>query len=49
MGDGQCAAQLAADAMPAIHVSAGIPGQGSQGETWNTTKTTDNYNYGASG
>ena len=45
---GQYSAQLAAGAMSAIHVSAGISGSGSQSESFsisNSTSTTHNYTY----
>lgn len=47
---GQYAAQLAAGAMSALHVSASVSGQGSQSDSYqrsesNTTNTSHNYNY----
>lgn len=45
---GQYSAQLAAGAMSAMHVSAGVTGQGSQSDTFgisNTTTTTTSHNY----
>lgn len=43
---GQFTAQMAAGLMSAIHVSAGISGTGSQGDTTSRTETTSrNYNY----
>ncbi len=35
--------------MPVIHGRPEFLGKVARGETWNTTQTTDNYNYGASG
>lgn len=47
---GQYAAQLAAGAMSAMHVSASVSGSGSQSDSWNTsnstsTSTSHNYSY----
>lgn len=45
---GQYSAQLAAGAMSAMHVSAGVTGSGSQNDTFgisNTTNTTTSHNY----
>ena len=45
---GQYSAQLAAGAMSAMHVSAGVTGSGSQNDSFgisNTTTTTTSHNY----